>query len=229
MSAALYEDPSLATGEMRVLPLLPGDWSAGIQCALNVAALDGNPEYEAISYVWGHPNGHPNLHQWHFVLHHTESISRTSSLEKEGHASSNKGRCYMHQPREYRGENPTSKYYGKDLWENPRSSDIVGRCTIFYRFSFSSLGWRWERQVASGRILRTEITNCGRSNPAPLCADVCSCYSFPTTNGGWHTPLFSSPWNFGMLKDGCPRLGIIRDSQDWLMVIVCCMMASGKG
>lgn len=36
-------------GEIRVLYLGTGDWSAGIQCILSVVLLDEDSEYEAIS------------------------------------------------------------------------------------------------------------------------------------------------------------------------------------
>ena len=41
--------------EIRILHLLPhdGDSDAPIKCNLRVASLDHNPEYEALSYVWG--------------------------------------------------------------------------------------------------------------------------------------------------------------------------------
>lgn len=89
-------------------------------------------------------------------------------------------RYYMHQPGEYGGDNLTSKHYGQDLWGNPRSSDIVGRCTVSCRLPYSNLGWRRERQTESGRILRTEITNCWWSNPSHFAttADVYSAIVF---------------------------------------------------
>ncbi|KAF1829547.1 hypothetical protein BDW02DRAFT_509686, partial [Decorospora gaudefroyi] len=39
--------------EIRVLDLLPGDGSDEIQCQVRVVDLDKQPDYEALSYVWG--------------------------------------------------------------------------------------------------------------------------------------------------------------------------------
>lgn len=41
------EDP------IRLLKLLPGEQSEAIRCQLTAVSLSDNPEYEALSYVWG--------------------------------------------------------------------------------------------------------------------------------------------------------------------------------
>jgi hypothetical protein len=41
--------------EIRVLYLRPGSWHDEISCDLKVVSLDENPEFEALSYVWGDP------------------------------------------------------------------------------------------------------------------------------------------------------------------------------
>ncbi|KAF2111886.1 heterokaryon incompatibility protein-domain-containing protein [Lophiotrema nucula] len=42
--------------QIRILTLLPGQWSDPIQCRLTVSSLDDRPHYETISYAWGDPN-----------------------------------------------------------------------------------------------------------------------------------------------------------------------------
>lgn len=41
--------------EIRLVTLLPGQWSDKIQCQLKHAPLANNPVYKALSYVWGSP------------------------------------------------------------------------------------------------------------------------------------------------------------------------------
>jgi hypothetical protein len=47
---------TLQHGEIRVLTLHAGVVSDPIRCSLNVALLDENPVYEALSYTWGDPD-----------------------------------------------------------------------------------------------------------------------------------------------------------------------------
>ncbi|KAF8853762.1 HET-domain-containing protein [Acephala macrosclerotiorum] len=51
--AQLYEPLNDEVREIRLISLLPGDFSDDIYCQLSVVSLDGNPVYEALSYVWG--------------------------------------------------------------------------------------------------------------------------------------------------------------------------------
>ena len=39
--------------EIRLITLAPGKWRDPIECNLQIASLDSNPTYEALSYVWG--------------------------------------------------------------------------------------------------------------------------------------------------------------------------------
>ncbi|RFU77906.1 heterokaryon incompatibility [Trichoderma arundinaceum] len=51
----LYSSLPLKEGEIRVLTVLPDEWAADIHCELGVVSLNNNPEYVALSYVWGPP------------------------------------------------------------------------------------------------------------------------------------------------------------------------------
>lgn len=53
-TSALYDD--LAAGEFRTLLLFPGVPGDPIRARLRLASFDSNPEYDALSYVWGDPH-----------------------------------------------------------------------------------------------------------------------------------------------------------------------------
>jgi hypothetical protein len=55
VEGSLYRDLSLKPGQIRILQLLPSRWLDNIRCQLTNAALDKNPNYQALSYVWGYP------------------------------------------------------------------------------------------------------------------------------------------------------------------------------
>ncbi|KAF1969334.1 hypothetical protein BU23DRAFT_374876, partial [Bimuria novae-zelandiae CBS 107.79] len=42
-----------ARSEIQTLTLLPGQYDDTIHCILQIVSLDDDPEYEALSYVWG--------------------------------------------------------------------------------------------------------------------------------------------------------------------------------
>jgi hypothetical protein len=44
------------TSEIRLVSILPGEWTDEIKCELNRWSLDSRPCYEALSYAWGDPN-----------------------------------------------------------------------------------------------------------------------------------------------------------------------------
>ena len=44
------------TGDIRILDLLPGSFGDPLQCRLRVAAIESNPAYDALSYMWGDPS-----------------------------------------------------------------------------------------------------------------------------------------------------------------------------
>ncbi|KAF7670641.1 hypothetical protein GT037_011220 [Alternaria burnsii] len=44
------------TGDIRILELLPGSFADPLQCRLRVAAIENNPAYDALSYMWGDPS-----------------------------------------------------------------------------------------------------------------------------------------------------------------------------
>jgi hypothetical protein len=52
-SQALYNE--LEHNEIRLLELEPGNTQAQIECRLFKVAVSAEPDYEAISYVWGDP------------------------------------------------------------------------------------------------------------------------------------------------------------------------------
>ncbi|KAK7742132.1 hypothetical protein SLS53_004718 [Cytospora paraplurivora] len=39
--------------QIRLLTIRPGSWLETIECSLEIVCLDNNPDYEALSYVWG--------------------------------------------------------------------------------------------------------------------------------------------------------------------------------
>jgi hypothetical protein len=54
-AAALYEPLDSKRREIRIAKLNPGDFSDDIRCTLFKVSLDDNPQYQALSYVWGDP------------------------------------------------------------------------------------------------------------------------------------------------------------------------------
>lgn len=44
------------TGDIRILDLLPGSFGDPLQCRLRVEAIESNPAYDALSYMWGDPS-----------------------------------------------------------------------------------------------------------------------------------------------------------------------------
>ena len=53
---ALVEKYRMETrGNIRILELLPGEFSDPLRCQLRTAALESNPVYDALSYRWGDP------------------------------------------------------------------------------------------------------------------------------------------------------------------------------
>jgi hypothetical protein len=61
--------------EIRLLSLLPGRYNEDIRCTLKKVSLDDNPEYEALSYVWG------DEHITKFILLDQCGFSATLNLE----------------------------------------------------------------------------------------------------------------------------------------------------
>lgn len=43
------------TGDIRILELLPGSFEDPLHCRLRVAAIESDPAYDALSYMWGNP------------------------------------------------------------------------------------------------------------------------------------------------------------------------------
>lgn len=41
------------TGDLRILELLPGSFDDPLHCRLRVAAIESDPIYDALSYMWG--------------------------------------------------------------------------------------------------------------------------------------------------------------------------------
>lgn len=44
------------TGDLRILELLPGSFDHPLHCRLRVAAIENDPVYDALSYMWGDPS-----------------------------------------------------------------------------------------------------------------------------------------------------------------------------
>jgi hypothetical protein len=55
MSHIPYSRLNNEAREIRILSLLPGVWADAIHCHSRAVSLDDNPDYEALSYVWGDP------------------------------------------------------------------------------------------------------------------------------------------------------------------------------
>jgi len=53
MAVSLYSQLDPHRRQIRLLTLLPGQPSDGIECLLKVDSLDCDSPYEALSYVWG--------------------------------------------------------------------------------------------------------------------------------------------------------------------------------
>ncbi|TGO53682.1 hypothetical protein BCON_0119g00050 [Botryotinia convoluta] len=51
----LYHTLEVSKKEVRLVTLLPGDFSNDIHCTLTTVSLIDEPVYEALSYVWGSP------------------------------------------------------------------------------------------------------------------------------------------------------------------------------
>jgi hypothetical protein len=52
----MYSRLEFTRKEIRTVVLHPGKWDDEINCSLQIVALDENPEYSALSYVWGDPS-----------------------------------------------------------------------------------------------------------------------------------------------------------------------------
>ncbi|PSR80162.1 heterokaryon incompatibility protein-domain-containing protein, partial [Coniella lustricola] len=52
---SFYDSLGLKGAAIRVLNVQPGEWDEKLSCNLVVVDLDEDPQYEAISYVWGNP------------------------------------------------------------------------------------------------------------------------------------------------------------------------------
>ncbi|KAF5639350.1 heterokaryon incompatibility (het-6OR allele) [Fusarium sp. NRRL 52700] len=50
-----YPDLDLQSHQIRILHLLPGNYSNPLRCVLRTEFLDAGPSYQALSYVWGDP------------------------------------------------------------------------------------------------------------------------------------------------------------------------------
>jgi hypothetical protein len=68
MTTYQYEPLPQGTPSIRLLILEPGGWNAPIHCQLQCEALNSNPAYEALSYVWGEPKDLRPIHI-HGLLH----------------------------------------------------------------------------------------------------------------------------------------------------------------
>jgi hypothetical protein len=51
MGEVKYDELDAKINQIRLLELLPDQWTEEIRCELRIAALDEGPAYEALSYV----------------------------------------------------------------------------------------------------------------------------------------------------------------------------------
>jgi hypothetical protein len=63
------------TGDLRILEVLPGSFDDSLHCRLRVAAIERNPVYDALSYMWGDPTFSGK------IILDGEDFSVTGSLE----------------------------------------------------------------------------------------------------------------------------------------------------
>ena len=74
MLPLLFDELNSQEREIRVIALLPGQWSETIRCVLTVVGLGKRPAYQALSYVWG------DLGSRHEILVNQHSIPVTRNL-----------------------------------------------------------------------------------------------------------------------------------------------------
>lgn len=65
------------TGDIRIVELLPGGFDGPLHCRLRIAALESDPEYDALSYMWGDTSFTREI-----ILDDDEAFPVTASLEK---------------------------------------------------------------------------------------------------------------------------------------------------
>jgi hypothetical protein len=75
LTASTAEYRMETTGDLRILELLPGSFGDPLHCRLRVAAIESDPVYDALSYMWGDssPKG--------IIILNGEAFSVTRSLE----------------------------------------------------------------------------------------------------------------------------------------------------
>ncbi|KAF2441983.1 hypothetical protein P171DRAFT_474502 [Karstenula rhodostoma CBS 690.94] len=55
MNTVVYDDSPLRSNEIRLVKVLPGEWTDPIHCELQRTSLSDHPKYYTLSYVWGSP------------------------------------------------------------------------------------------------------------------------------------------------------------------------------
>ncbi|KAM7185053.1 Heterokaryon incompatibility protein (HET) domain containing protein [Naviculisporaceae sp. PSN 640] len=60
--------------EIRLLAIFPGDWNDQIRAELRPVSLDANPQYRALSYVWGDTNNQPAITVNGLEFHVTKNL-----------------------------------------------------------------------------------------------------------------------------------------------------------
>lgn len=53
MNPEVYDDSPLHSNEIRLVKVLPGEWTGPIHCELHRTSLSDTPKYYTLSYVWG--------------------------------------------------------------------------------------------------------------------------------------------------------------------------------
>jgi hypothetical protein len=60
--------------QIRILDLLPGDSGEAIRCLVRIASLDGDEQYEALSYVWGEAGAQKEIEVSGQTVHVTDNL-----------------------------------------------------------------------------------------------------------------------------------------------------------
>lgn len=76
LTASIEKYRMETTGDLRILELLPGSFGDPLRCRLRIAAIESNPTYDALSYMWGDPS--PKT----MILLNGGSLPVAESLEK---------------------------------------------------------------------------------------------------------------------------------------------------
>ncbi|GAB1195643.1 hypothetical protein APSETT444_004905 [Aspergillus pseudonomiae] len=80
----MEQSPKLLSNEIRLLNLLPGKWSDPIHCTWQIVSLNGNPKYQALSYVWGRSKHSQPIYLNGSPIHITKHLRRALRQLRSG-------------------------------------------------------------------------------------------------------------------------------------------------